>query len=69
MASFSSTRYFSIVDLLRGDRICSCEFLISSKIWLHLCEHRPVVGQLRFGLIELRLIDVALDAEELRSFS
>ena len=30
-------------------------------------EHRLVVRQLPFGLIELRLIDVTLDAEQLRS--
>ena len=34
---------------------------------MRVFERRLVVRQLPFGLIELRLIDVALDAEKLRS--
>jgi hypothetical protein len=34
------------------------------QIDLRFCGHRLIVGQLRFGLIERRLIDVALDAEQ-----
>ena len=45
-----------------------------ASVWLRVIfdlrvfEHRLVGGERRLRLIELRLIDVALDAEELRSF-
>jgi hypothetical protein len=41
--------------------------LVAVQIDLRFCGHRLIVGQLRFGLIERRLIDVALDAEQRRS--
>ena len=56
-----------ILRLLRRDRVLLFQRLVAGQIDLRFFEHRLVVRQLRFGLIELRLIDVALDAEELRS--
>jgi hypothetical protein len=43
------------------------QLLVAGQIHLRFSEHGLVVHQLRFGLIELRLIDVALDAKKLRS--
>jgi len=56
-----------ILRLLRLNCLLLFQLLVAGQIHLPLCEHGLVVLQLRFGLIELRLIDVAFDTEELRS--
>ena len=56
-----------ILRLLRLNCLLLFQLLVAGQIHLALCERGLVVLQLRFGLIELRLIDVAFDTKELRS--
>jgi hypothetical protein len=42
------------------------ELLIAGQIHSRFFKHRLIARQLPFGGIELRLIDIALDAEKLR---
>src|SRR6516165_11140624 len=58
---------FLVLRLLQGNRLLLCQCLVAVQIDLRLSEHRLVFRQLRFGLIERRLINVALDLEEQRS--
>src|ERR1700683_5056244 len=56
-----------IFGLLRSDGFLLLERLVAGEIDLRRSKHGLVFRQLRFRLIDLRLIGVALDAEELRS--
>ena len=56
-----------VLRLLPRNGVLLLQSLIASQIDLRHGEHRLVVRQLSFGLIDLRLIKIALDAEELRS--
>ena len=67
MASSCSHRILLILHLLLWDRIRLRQLLVAGEVDLCPLEHGLIMRQLRHRLVELRLIDVALDAEELRS--